>query len=140
MCVSNPCLHGNCSAIPGSFVCHCQTGWTGSRCDEGKLWFQVGLKTHRKHYNAKKASLLIIRSLLLFKSCFSDLDECKFRVCGLNGTCSNTVGAYLCHCFDGVTGQNCDTGKAFGIFYSYIIWFIYENIKTNDFPSFLFCF
>lgn len=58
MCGSNPCLRGNCLAIPGSFVCHCQTGWTGSRCDKGTLLYQVVRKTHLKHRNAKNEDLL----------------------------------------------------------------------------------
>jgi len=32
-----------------------------------------------------------------------DIDECREqpRVCGINGTCRNTVGAYRCRCHTG---------------------------------------
>ena len=31
-CVSNPCIHGYCKDLPGSFVCSCYPGYTGELC------------------------------------------------------------------------------------------------------------
>ena len=32
---------------------------------------------------------------------FEDLDECDMGFCGEHGTCTNTVGSYVCTCFSG---------------------------------------
>ena len=37
----------------------------------------------------------------MLKYVFEDLDECDMGFCGEHGTCTNTVGSYVCTCFSG---------------------------------------
>ena len=37
----------------------------------------------------------------VLKYVFEDLDECDMGFCGEHGTCTNTVGSYVCTCFSG---------------------------------------
>lgn len=32
-CISDPCLHGNCSSLAGGFACACEPGHSGQRCE-----------------------------------------------------------------------------------------------------------
>lgn len=32
-CISSPCIHGNCSNLPGGFVCVCEPGFSGEQCE-----------------------------------------------------------------------------------------------------------
>lgn len=32
-CLSNPCVHGDCTNGPASYLCHCDKRWTGKNCD-----------------------------------------------------------------------------------------------------------
>ena len=36
-CASNPCVNGTCTDLVADFNCTCQAGYTGNRCDVGKL-------------------------------------------------------------------------------------------------------
>lgn len=38
-CKPNPCQHGICQSTQQGFRCHCKTGYTGSYCEQGTLWF-----------------------------------------------------------------------------------------------------
>ena len=48
----------------------------------------------------------------MFRSCFSDLDECLSgaRPCEVNASCTNSDGSYSCVCNQGFTGNGtvCD--------------------------------
>ena len=48
----------------------------------------------------------------MFRSCFSDLDEClsDARPCDVNASCTNSDGSYSCVCNQGFTGNGtvCD--------------------------------
>ena len=40
----------------------------------------------------------------------ADINECLDEPCA-NGQCLDAVDGYMCHCFDGYTGTNCDIGN-----------------------------
>ncbi|HSS78396.1 MAG TPA: calcium-binding EGF-like domain-containing protein, partial [Thermoanaerobaculia bacterium] len=33
-CDPNPCVHGTCQPSGSSYTCTCQSGWTGTNCDQ----------------------------------------------------------------------------------------------------------
>lgn len=39
-----------------------------------------------------------------------DVDECESSPC-VQGNCTDQVDGYVCECFPGYRGPNCDTGK-----------------------------
>lgn len=57
------------------------------------------------------SSLSHIRSSVL--SCFvpSDTNECEMSICVHARSCRNLIGGYLCDCFPGWTGPNCDVSE-----------------------------
>lgn len=40
----------------------------------------------------------------------TDVDECESSPC-VQGNCTDQVDGYVCECFPGYRGPNCDTGK-----------------------------
>lgn len=40
----------------------------------------------------------------------TDVDECESSPC-VQGNCTDQVDGYICECFPGYSGPNCDTGK-----------------------------
>lgn len=36
-CASQPCVHGECTSAVGEYWCTCDEGWTGDKCDQGKV-------------------------------------------------------------------------------------------------------
>ena len=41
----------------------------------------------------------------------SGIGDCSTGPCENNGTCTDMIGGYTCHCQDGYTGINCSVGK-----------------------------
>lgn len=42
---------------------------------------------------------------------FVDENECVMNVCGVNASCVNTLGSFVCSCPDGLSGPLCTVGK-----------------------------
>lgn len=34
-CSPNPCVHGSCTNSPSGYSCGCQTGYKGTKCEQG---------------------------------------------------------------------------------------------------------
>lgn len=43
---------------------------------------------------------------------YSDIDDCESQPCQNNGTCTNMINDYLCHCTVGFNGRNCSNSKS----------------------------
>lgn len=80
----------------------------------------------------------------MFRSCFSDLDECLSgaRTCDVNASCTNSDGSYSCVCNQGFTGNGtvCD-GMFIHASYSnegptYCVHYSFWSTKENCFCSF----
>ena len=118
-CESQPCLNnGTCTDEVNDVTCTCSEGFTGSRCETGKV----------KHINPKRILLCKYKttflSLKALKTCCYqrcgttilhcyklDIDECASSPCQNNATCIDDVGGYICDCQAGYTGQHCQTGE-----------------------------
>ena len=42
--------------------------------------------------------------------CAADINECESNPCLNGGNCTDLLAAYTCHCIDGYSGTNCETG------------------------------
>ena len=76
----------------------------------------------------------------------SDIDECLSQPCQNNGTCSNNVDHFICHCHSGSVGYMCQVGRCFRrVFVIISQWYewsaglpffsrapIYESYYHND--------
>ena len=51
-----------------------------------------------------------VHCILLFL--FTDVDECLTNICGVNASCFNTLGSFVCSCPDGLSGPLCTVGKS----------------------------
>ena len=44
-----------------------------------------------------------------------DINECSPNPCLNSGTCEDGINSYTCHCADGYTGPNCETGNYYSV-------------------------
>ena len=56
----------------------------------------------------------ILHFVHLYNNLCSVVDHCSSNPC-TNGDCHNTLEGFLCTCFPGFTGPNCQTGKIMSI-------------------------
>ena len=109
-CQSDPCdENATCTNNNGSFFCHCHTGFIGNGI------FCSGLLP------------ICALNQNCYMNYFPDIDECRegeHNNCSVNSTCANTVGSYMCTCFNGYTdggmGYIC-TGQLYKIFIIFLV-------------------
>ena len=98
-CVSNACSpHGTCYEVTRnvdqiSFNCVCAPGYTGTKCEIGKQFYDPKVKMQ----NYKCIAL-------------TEIDECISGPCENSGTCIDLVNAYECQCSVDYHGINCQFG------------------------------
>ena len=109
------CANGTCQNTVGNYSCSCPIGYTGQRCDAGKLCIYYRIKKKWKENTTTPPSQKILQYKLIkrWENLSSDLDECQTSSaqCGQGGDCINTVGSYSCSCHAGYTDQSCGTGR-----------------------------
>lgn len=72
------------------------------------------LKMLKVKLNVFKSFLfdLILKKPFVFCEFYSlDIDECAAHPCQNNGTCTDLINDYQCHCIDGFNGTNCMNSK-----------------------------
>src|SRR4029434_940093 len=52
------------------------------------------------------ATLFLLMHYIFSNLILIDVNECDWDPCGLNSTCSNTIGSYNCSCWRGYTTNN----------------------------------
>uniref|UniRef100_F6ZCP2 Fibrillin 1 n=1 Tax=Ornithorhynchus anatinus TaxID=9258 RepID=F6ZCP2_ORNAN len=118
-CDLNPniCLSGSCENTKGSFICHCDMGYSQTSlvsrhgCTDDINECEIGAHNCDRH-------ALCTNTAGSFKcSCSpgwigngvkcTDLDECSngTHMCNQHADCKNTMGSYRCLCKEGYTGD-----------------------------------
>ena len=108
-CAPNPCIHGNCTDLPGGYRCTCQSGYTGHNCSvniddcsPGPCKNGGACVDHVSNYTCNCPSNFTGRN------CASDMNECLKTPCRNNATCLNYMGGYNCTCRNGSFGVYCE--------------------------------
>ena len=85
-----------CTDTEGSFLCSCNTGYTGDGLDcRGQL-------------------LMLQLYLFTIISHSADINECgDDNSCGENAECVNSLGSYSCACLPGFTGDGMTCSSMF---------------------------
>lgn len=108
-CLSQPCMNGGtCRDRVASYLCECEDGFTGQRCQTGNLsYFILTFRYYRFwHLRVWKCGFS-----LDFCDVLTDIDECLSEPCKHGGTCEDQPGSYFCHCQKGYAGQDCEIGN-----------------------------
>ena len=110
-CSSSPCENGGtCINAIGGYVCQCAPGYSGATCDtniddctpnpcENGGTCTDGVASFACECPIGWTGL----------RCATDVDECQTVDCG-DGICLNLPGSYLCDCFVGQPGPDCQIG------------------------------
>ncbi|KAL3881494.1 hypothetical protein ACJMK2_027926 [Sinanodonta woodiana] len=108
-CDSFPCQNGgNCTNTLGSFICHCQTGFTGQICLDDVNECDFDPCENGGNCTNEYGSYFCNCTLgWTGENCSFDINECDFDPCENGGNCTNEYGSYLCNCTLGWTGKNC---------------------------------
>lgn len=130
-CGSDPCEHGTCTdAEGGGFVCACDAGWTGERCDVadeggcGRLeadppmrvsWDRLG-EGGTATYDCDEGYILDGEATRQCRAGRWDGEEpscvegaCIDHPCQNGGTCvEDYAGGYTCECAEGYEGDDCE--------------------------------
>ncbi len=85
-CAESPCVNGTCTNGADGFVCTCETGYSGTICDECATGYQDN----------------DFDGVCDFDCGLTRLD------CGVHGTCDDSLGTVQCVCDEGITGAYCD--------------------------------
>ena len=105
-CHSSPCQHGLCFSNGSSFLCHCQSGWLGSTCQQPDHCVSSPCvngacvnEPQGFHCQCPNGT---------YGTVCENVDHCLSSPC-IHGTCSNNQTLFVCKCFQGWNGSACDT-------------------------------
>ena len=107
-CASSPCMNGGvCTDLSAAYHCVCQEGFDGTRCQTSK--YLQHLIHVELYYHFVSIAFIFKKKVEAWWIILADIDECASHPC-IYGTCLDGVAVFSCVCFDGYTGQVCETG------------------------------
>ncbi|KAJ0065223.1 hypothetical protein NL108_006584, partial [Boleophthalmus pectinirostris] len=110
-CRSQPCLNGaTCRDQVGSFLCECEKGFSGNRCQNGTMQVQCSSDTCKNGGTCENESgSYFCHCPAGFKGlhCEKEQDVCDSSPCLNGGVCRSYRRNYLCLCKEGFFGDQC---------------------------------
>ncbi|CAG5117093.1 unnamed protein product, partial [Candidula unifasciata] len=109
-CMSNPCVNGTCQDVFGGFICNCDAGFEGSRCQHN---------TDNCINNPCKNGATCIDGVNSYSCqcpsgfrgdyCEENINDCTGQCVqqNLESPCQDLIDDYQCSCNSSYTGKNC---------------------------------
>lgn len=102
---------GTCINVPGSYVCNCEAGYTGQRCET----VYIPCKTDNPCQNGgdciadhlSKTYHCNCPAGFTGRDCEINIDDCGGNLCQNGGTCIDGINTYTCLCPSNFTGSYC---------------------------------
>ncbi|XP_019624923.1 PREDICTED: fibropellin-1-like [Branchiostoma belcheri] len=110
-CTPNPCVHAEgCEDQWAAYTCHCQTGWTGVRCDiDIDECLTSPCQNNAPCINNPGGFECDCPAGYSGPICLDDINECDSSPCQNDGLCVDMIDTYTCTCTEEFTGGHCQT-------------------------------
>ncbi|KFZ62067.1 Sushi, nidogen and EGF-like domain-containing protein 1, partial [Antrostomus carolinensis] len=110
-CQSQPCLNGGrCKDRVAEFLCLCEPGYTGHRCESDVDECQSDpCKNGGTCRDLPGSFACYCPERFMGMQCETEVDVCKSSPCRNGGECEGYGGSYLCVCPEGFFGYHCET-------------------------------
>ncbi|XP_075273908.1 sushi, nidogen and EGF-like domain-containing protein 1 isoform X2 [Opisthocomus hoazin] len=112
-CWSQPCLNGgHCKDRVAEFLCLCEPGYTGHRCESDVDECQLEpCKNGGTCQDLPGSFACYCPEGFLGSQCETEVDACESGPCQNGGECKSYGGSYLCVCPEGFFGYHCETAS-----------------------------
>ncbi|XP_066300734.1 fibropellin-1-like [Branchiostoma lanceolatum] len=110
-CSPDPCVHAvSCEDQWAGFICHCQPGWVGERCDiDVDECLSSPCENNASCNNNLGSYECDCPVGYTGRFCSDDINECDSSPCQHGGLCVDMIDVYTCTCTDEFTGGHCQT-------------------------------
>uniref|UniRef100_A0A7S1NT43 EGF-like domain-containing protein n=1 Tax=Eutreptiella gymnastica TaxID=73025 RepID=A0A7S1NT43_9EUGL len=96
-CDPNPCVHGTCAEVSGSYSCTCDAGWEGDKCDVNINDCTPNIcGTNGKCVDLVNNFTCVCATGYEGRFCENVIDNCTPNPCPDSVTCYNGIGTYVC--------------------------------------------
>ncbi|XP_064930273.1 sushi, nidogen and EGF-like domain-containing protein 1 isoform X26 [Columba livia] len=112
-CHSQPCLNGGqCKDRVAEFLCLCEMGYTGHRCELDVNECQSEpCKNGGTCQDLPGSFACFCPEGFVGTQCETEVDACESGPCRNGGECESYRGSYLCVCPEGFFGYHCETAS-----------------------------
>ena len=106
----DPCVNGACPKDGVHTLCVCNTGYTGSTCNQiADNCASNPCQNGASCRNSIGSYQCVCATGYTGAQCQTLINNCASNPCQNGGSCVNAVGSYSCQCPLGYTGPNCQT-------------------------------
>lgn len=108
-CAGSPCVNAvSCRNLVGDYVCQCQAGWRGKKCEKN-----VNDCRGQCQHGATCIDLVNDYHCACLpgfsgRHCAHNIDECASNPCKNGGQCVDLINSNKCICTVGYVGQQCE--------------------------------